>query len=426
MMPMGDQPIPEALRAWARLPGPAKLLAQARGRLEERGKVSGTLDAPLSAEERQQVGRLLGLRWAASEQTVTVTALERALGERGSSLRRMAEGDEPLRDRRAERAQARAARGEELEDARAALAEVGVAAQVAAWLIALRRPKSAAEPLPVLMRRAAHAFARLPGADREPISLATFAAELAGDPHALDKDRELGRIVALLAEAVALDAAEPGCDVGSRISATGVTSSERWRAAWESQNVLCDQVSSLVLALNLRLTGTAAAATLTAAAVDVGEPVWLTLRSLKGQWLLDPRVEQTVYVCENPAVVEAAAELQAPGAALICTFGWPSAAAIRLIEGLYRAGTRLLVRADDDSAGQRIVAKLLQHAPAAELWRYRQRRAAEAGEQREYEEQVLAELLNDLRRPGAVQVPSESVKDCADTMQRIRPKPGLP
>jgi uncharacterized protein (TIGR02679 family) len=398
---MADQPIPEALRAWARLPGPAKILAQARQRIEERGTVAGTLDTALTADERQQVGRLLGLRWAASEQKVTVAALERALGERGSNLRSMAEGDKPLRDRRAERAQARAARDEELENARAALTEAGVAAHVAAWLTALRRPKTTAEPLTALMRQTARAFVRLPGPDQEPVSLAAFAAQVAGDPHALDKDRELGRIVALLAEAITLDAAEPGCDLASRISATAATSSERWRAAWESHNVLCDQVSSLVLTLNLRLTGTAPAAALTTAAAAAGEPVWLTLRSLKGQWLPDPSAEQAVYVCENPAIVEAAAEQYPPCAALICTFGWPSAAAIWLIEGLHHAGTRLLVRADDDPAGQRIVAKVLQHAPTADLWRYRQRSAAEADETREYEEQVLGELLDDLRRPHA-------------------------
>ena len=59
------------------------------------------------------------------------------------------------------------------------------------------------------------------------------------------------------------------------------------------------------------------------------------------------------------------------------------------------------VRADDDPAGQRIVTKLLHHAPMAELWRSRQRTAAEADDRREYEEQVLGELLDDLRRPRA-------------------------
>ena len=63
-----------------------------------------------------------------------------------------------------------------------------------------------------------------------------------------------------------------------------------------------------------------------------------------------------VYVCENPAVVAAAANaLGALSRPLICTNGRPSCATRRLIAGLASAGVTMWIRADDDHVGQQIV-----------------------------------------------------------------------
>jgi len=101
-----------------------------------------------------------------------------------------------------------------------------------------------------------------------------------------------------------------------------------WRQAWASIDVRCDAVSSRVLTLNLELAGTAPAASL--CAVATGEPVWLTWRSLVGEWT--PATMPTVHVCENPTVVEAAADtLGTRCPPVVCTDGIASGAALARI-----------------------------------------------------------------------------------------------
>ena len=116
----------------------------------------------------------------------------------------------------------------------------------------------------------------------------------------------------------------------------------------------------------MTLSGTAWAARL--CSVAHGEPVWLTLRSLRGDWATEAR---TVYVCENPTVVEAAADalgLACPP--LVCTDGIAAGAAIELIAGLARHHCDLRIRADIDFAGFTIIEQILAVAPAAQLWRF--------------------------------------------------------
>jgi uncharacterized protein (TIGR02679 family) len=129
--------------------------------------------------------------------------------------------------------------------------------------------------------------------------------------------------------------------------------------------VACDSVSSQVLVLNLPLSGTAPAVALTGAAP--GEPLWLTLRALTGE--LRFAVDQ-VLVCENPSVLEAAADLyRADTHPLICTFGRPSQAALRLLEVAEAAGATIRVRADRDATGRDIVEVLCRMYPRARIWR---------------------------------------------------------
>jgi hypothetical protein len=61
------------LLEWSRLPGPRKVLAAARGRLEAGHGMSGRpLRVPLTPAERDQVGNLLGMTWARSGRPVGV------------------------------------------------------------------------------------------------------------------------------------------------------------------------------------------------------------------------------------------------------------------------------------------------------------------------------------------------------------------
>ena len=172
-------------------------------------------------------------------------------------------------------------------------------------------------------------------------------------------------------------------------------SADAWRVTWEEHAIDCDPVSSRVLVLNLKLAGNAACVRMSQAAGP--EPLWLTLRSLSGTFWTD---EPDVYVCENPSVLIAAADVIGESSRpLVCTNGRPSAATLRLLAQLTAGGTTLHVRADDDVSGQEIVAGLRASIPNARLWRYTLR----PPDTSRYEEQDLDMLLHDLDRSRAPQ-----------------------
>ncbi|WP_371480725.1 TIGR02679 family protein [Kitasatospora sp. NBC_00315] len=187
-----------------------------------------------------------------------------------------------------------------------------------------------------------------------PQSLSTFAAHTAGDAHALDH----GPLATLTLDAVrALTGTPPGSGAGRR------------RDTWATAGLLLDELSSQALALNLPgddHTATGRALTALAAA---GQPAVLTLRQL----LRDaPRPHQggVAYVCENPAVMLAAADLLGAGSPpLVCLQGQPSTAALRLLRLYADAGWALRYHGDFDWGGVRIATRLLSHVPWTP-WRY--------------------------------------------------------
>lgn len=369
--------IPAGLVSWAARPAAAKVLAEARRRLEENPSASGVLRVELDSEERGVIADLVGTPWGVSLRPVTFALLRAALTVRGVQLEELVG---PLTDRRAERERRRTLKVSEEAAALDALREAGVPDHAAVALVASRLlPPAGSGGRLATAEQVGRVWAALPGPGK-PESLATFAGRCCSDPHALDADYPLGRIVARLAAAVAAG--------GEQL--VDVTGSEAWREAWATVNIACDLVSSTVLVLNLvswvdgpgGLFGVA------------GEPAWLTARALMGQpW--SPKAGGTIFVCENPAVVEAAADRMADKSApLVCTFGRPSIAAWELLRRFGAGQWRLKVRADDDPVGQSIVASLLR-LPGAQLWRYTIRNPAQASEPR-YEEQDLDVLLSDL------------------------------
>jgi uncharacterized protein (TIGR02679 family) len=131
-----------------------------------------------------------------------------------------------------------------------------------------------------------------------------------------------------------------------------------------------DDLASQVLVLNLpvRPTSRGLGAWL-ADAAQVGEPLRVTLHQLT-RWRLEPAAAAPVHVCENPAVVRAAAQrLGARAAPVVCTEGRPSVAAVRLLDGVAAGGSPLQVRADFDWGGLRIAGSLLDR-PGARPWRF--------------------------------------------------------
>lgn len=363
------------LLEWARLPGPAKVLAAARQRLEAgHGMAGRPLRVPLTDAERDDVGKLLGTTWVLSGRQVAAKALAEAIRSLGTDLETLLAADGgPVRDRPAERAASlRQADGERAR-ALGILTAAGVpSATAGAWMARRGLPRAGTGQLLELASRCALVWPRLPPADGSTVLLAVLAAEALGDPHALDRGSPVAAGVLRL--------------LGRDVPATA----ESWRAAWDEAGVVCDPVSSRVLVLNLPLDGSAAAGRLAAAAGS--EPLWLTWRSLTGTFGSDA---PHVYVCENPSVLIAAADRLGPRSLpLVCTNGRPSAAARRLLGCLAAGGTVLHVRADDDAAGREIVSGLSAALPGMRLWRY----SLEPSPGSRYEEQDLALLLHDLDR----------------------------
>lgn len=372
--------VPAFIVDWARLPGPSKLLAAARARMES-GRLGPrtTLDLELTTSERSEVGRMLDAAWAGSDAPVPMARLRGSLVGHGTTLEALlTEVSGPLRDLRAERAEQGTTRQTDRDEALATLGALGEGAVDPA---VLQRCLVGAKVWSLRAADVARVVQHLDGLARagsKPVRLAVLAASLFGDAHALDRGAGLGRAVARFLRGRAATEDEPYTDP--------VGDAAAWHAAWESGGVVCDGVSARTLVLNLPLTGGGPAAQL--AAIE-GEPVWLTLRALRQSFRLADGVEE-VFVCENPAIVEAAADrFGAASRPLVCTFGNPDLATNTLLEGI-APQTRLRIRADGDRVGWQIVERLLR-LPGAQPWRM------PPGFEL-YEEEIIEELLGDLAR----------------------------
>ncbi len=358
----------ETADRWAAQPGPAKLLAAARDLLEE--KRTGdrvTVHTQLTDTERAQVGRFLGLAWVTSGKPVALGALRAALARVDDTLDDLlVRLGGPLDDRPAQRARDTAATAAAVYAAYQILTTAGIpdhAVALARQRQWLGRPggHELHDRAAALARLWASLPARPPQQSRTTRPLSEFANTEAGGTHNLDRDADLGRLASRLLAAAAAEPQQAATAADQALYAAP------WREVWATYGIACDEVSSTVLVWNLRLAGTAAAAAITQAAAEYGEPVWLTARSLRGDWHPQPGTV-TVRVCENPAVVETAAnQLGATGQPVVCIYGRPSSAAWTLLRGLAAANVLLLITADRDNAGKRFLSELLE-LPNAEEW----------------------------------------------------------
>ena len=302
-------------------------------------------------------------------------------------------------------------------EAREQLAAVG-RAELVEWLEALRASgvlasaaRAGGRAQQELLETAVPIALRLPASGQ---LLPVFAASVAGDPHALDPGTPLGALVLRAAAAIAGRREVP-------------SSAPERRRLWREVGIDCDSLSADVLVLGLRPAGEDRLARHLRESAAAGEPRRVTLRELsRAELALAPRT--SVFVCENPAVVEAAADaLGARCAALVCVEGVPSTAAVVLLRGLAAAGARVRVHADFDWAGLRIAGQVIAEtrgepwrftaanyaagitagragpaligAPAASRWDEPLARAMEGTGISVPEEQVLGDLIADLDIP---------------------------
>lgn len=352
------------LRATLGDPALARLLAALRRRAELGRPLSGALTlGDATPAERQALDTLLGRPATRGDSLrVDLDFLAETLTDAGlcTSLREALEAlGGPIHERRAEADRA-AASWEEIHLAgQAALAPWPPLDEWLSTLFAngtLKRlatdPARAADLLHDITRL----VAALPAAS-EP--LAAFAARLFGDAHALDAGSPLATL-AVRAAAVIGDISVFEDDAEGR------------REAWASVGVLCDELSTPVLVLNLPALGDTPVARLLRAASAEAEPLHLSLRHLS-LWPLstDPALrDREVFVCENPTIVALAARrLGARCAPLVCVNGQFATPAKTLLRQLAAAGARLRYHGDFDVGGLGIGKRVIGMQGAAP-WRF--------------------------------------------------------
>nr|WP_246422578.1 TIGR02679 family protein [Nocardiopsis mwathae] len=182
------------------------------------------------------------------------------------------------------------------------------------------------------------------------IGLGTFAARTCGDAHALDDGRPLSTL--------ALGAARA-------LTGTPAGSGAEWRReAWAAVGLLKDDLSTTVLTIGLPGDTSTATGRALAALHETGQPSVLTLRQLANDPPHPLPAGTPVHICENPAVVAAAADhLGSNCPPLVCTQGQPSAAAVTLLRLLADNGADLRYHGDFDWGGIRIANTLLRRVP---------------------------------------------------------------
>lgn len=246
------------------------------------------------------------------------------------------------------------------------------------------------------------------------VPLPVFAALNLGDAHALDPDRDLGRLVCRA--------------LASMQDLPAPRKKSEWRRNWEWAGVVPDELSVTVLSLNLPAMGDSLTDCVLRGHAEAGEPCRLTFRQLR---LHPPTIasavvpgagECKVYVCENSSVVASAAErLGANCRPLICVEGQPNLASIKLLRAVTSSNRQLAYHGDFDWGGIRI-ANRIHREFGFEPWRFdaanyndspeKQRKLREATAEAVWdrdlsdamladghaleEEQVLEELLTDL------------------------------
>ncbi|MEU7061122.1 TIGR02679 family protein [Streptomyces sp. NPDC046197] len=336
-------------------PGLAWLLERVRRRMAGGRPLTGTVTLAQPDDlQRRAAERLLGRAPTASRSlTVRLEAVDAVLRRSGVSPDGLGAAVVALTGPVVLRAETREREAQAWDEVLAPLA--GLSAELAVWAERVRkeglarrlaRTPEAAGPLVTAAVQALRALPAVP-----PTSRAAFAARHLSGAHALDEGTPLATLV--LSGIRALTGFPDG--VGA----------EWRRAAWASAGLLRDDVSSTVLALNLR--GTPALDWM----AGEGEPVILTLRSLTRHSTSGiATASGTVHVCENPAVLSAAADAFGPACPpMACLQGQPSAAALALLRGLSARGAVLLYHGDFDWGGVHIATVLGRGVPWRP-WRY--------------------------------------------------------
>lgn len=366
---MGDDPGSDEVRADLRAVWGGEQLrdfwAAAREALESPRNPDRFSVALPDEQTRQAVSEVYGRSLYLGHSRIMVSKLDKVLREDtrfGLGLAQVLEilHERPVEPRESPTAARAEKRDRTTETALAALAEHGLAEREWAqpWVQWLHQyGRVAEEELDVVLRHAAGALSAmvLDPAAGEPESF-TSRADLAsrvGRAHELDSGTTLSRVV--LRAAALAHGIDPPANERDR------------RALWERCGVALDEVSATVLCWALPLTGDDEWSRMVLRRGELGLPTHLTHRDLAAAPgnLVAPGT--VVAVCENPRVLEAAAqeEIRHP---VVCVSGQPTTVALSLLSRLRADGAALRYHGDFDWAGVSI-ARQLWSAHEVGLWR---------------------------------------------------------
>jgi uncharacterized protein (TIGR02679 family) len=207
-----------------------------------------------------------------------------------------------------------------------------------------------------LRRRAEAVLVCLPA---NGIARAQLAANVLGDAHALDSGEATATIVlAVWRQVIELADSQDQDDIQYEIR------EERTRDIWARAGILVNELARPAMFLNLPTRDNESRAQ------ALGEPGYVSLRSLlrsPPHWAVANRV---IFVCENPNLLAIAAdELGQHCAPMVCTDGMPAAAQRTLLTQLLRAGAHLRYHGDFDWPGLRIGNHVMREC-GARPWRF--------------------------------------------------------
>lgn len=307
---------------------------------------------------REAVGELYGRPMWGQGTRISVSKLDAQLTEKtGLSLVNVLEilHDRPVTRSTGEVRDER--RDSVISVLRSALSEHGLAGApwAESWVQWVHQfGRVADDELDVVARRAAAVLAEL-ALDRHPtswIARSDLATRL-GDAYQLDSGTTLSRVV-LRAAATAREVESPGNE------------RER-RALWERCGVTMEAVSATVLCWALPLPGEDAWSCGVHQRTALGLPTHFTHLDLHAAPERLVAAGTTIAVCENPRVLEAAAQqnIQHP---LVCVSGYPATVAAELLGKLTADGARLRYHGDLDWPGVAIARSLWTNHDV-DLWR---------------------------------------------------------
>ncbi|MFD7091029.1 TIGR02679 family protein [Streptomyces sp. NPDC056730] len=352
--------LPSATRDWLTGPGLARLWAGVRKRLESNGvQATGSLRLnAINPQERNDLSLLLGKPLTGAAVTVRLDVLDARLraSAAGLGLRQtLEELGPPLTDRRATRADATARREQVWSSLTSSLDASPLAGQEWArqWYELLRRagiPRGVTPDAAVwTLQQAIQVLTTLLDPERGGArGRGELAAMATGSAHGLDDGTWLARLVQ---RGVALaHGAEFPDDAAGR------------RALWRLVSVTPDEVSSTVLTYGLRPEGEGWRERALRERADHHAEAHLTPRDLHSLRLRLP-AGTLIRICENPRVVEAAADA-ACIQPLVCTSGSAATVVFTLLDALATTACRFAYHGDFDWPGIALANRVIRRYEA--------------------------------------------------------------